>query len=116
MTRKPKSKHKGLVPKQKTKVAVKILAGRNFRSLGAELPVPGGTSGLAGRNFWSQSDLRAVRRFGWKSGPKSFEFKKKLALEAVGRWGNFRSTPKKSFYWSKTRKNSTNREIQPMPI
>ena len=83
--------------------------GRNFRS-------GGGTSGPSGRNFRSQSDLRAVRRFGRKSGPKSFEFEENLALEAVGRWGNCRSTPKTSFYWSKTTNNSTNREIDPRPI
>jgi hypothetical protein len=39
-----------------------------------------------------------------------------LGLEAVGRWGNCRSTPKASFYWSKNKNNSTNREIDPRPI
>jgi hypothetical protein len=110
MALKPKSKHKGVGTKTKNEGCC-----QNFGQ--AELPVlRGGTSGPSGRNFRSQSDLRAVHRFGRKSGPKSFEFEENLALEAVGRWGNCRSTPKTSFYWSKTTNNSTNREIDPRPI
>lgn len=78
---KPKSKHKGLVPTQKTKLAVKISDWRNFRCLGAVLLVrakllilPGGTSGLnryAGcssiwAEIWSKNH-RIRGNFGTKS-------------------------------------------------
>jgi hypothetical protein len=116
MALKPKSKHKGISTKTKNEGCC-----QNFGQ--AELPVlRGGTSG-PGRNFRScRAELpvairsAAVLRFGRKSGPKIFEFVENLALEAVGRWGNCRSTPKTSFYCSKTTNNSTNREIDPRPI
>jgi hypothetical protein len=87
MALQPKSKHKRDSTNAKNKVSYE-----NFGQ--AELPASRGGTSSPGRNFWScraelpiATDLRAVLRFGRKSGPKIFEFTENLALEDVGRWG-----------------------------